>query len=362
MAPATLANDVPMQGDGFYSSNSGLQRAAMLEALPLLAAAASASARSRKTSPSTRPFTAIEYGSAHGSNSYHPFSTILSAEPQPPTTTETHLIFNDRPVNDFVTLSQNISAMTFPTLSPQTTLLTSMAPHSFYHQVAPTATIDIGFSLAALHHLDHVTPVPDGEVPPHEVRQATFRAQAHTDLHAFLSHRAHEIVPGGSLVLSFVSDASSGEENYTGPVDACRTALVEMLSEGLLPPAVISAFEVPTYNRTVGDVRRSLGEVSAEWAVEEMFERRVVHPAVKELAERKARGEDASEWYADTVVDWLMAVVSGYFVKAVRHLGLQGREDELLGVWRERTRRAFLEKHEDEEVYCWFLFVRLGRV
>ncbi|PWY79692.1 S-adenosyl-L-methionine-dependent methyltransferase [Aspergillus heteromorphus CBS 117.55] len=354
MAPTELVNDVPMQGDGFYSSNSGLQRAAMLEALPLLAAAAA------KTKVSSRAFTAIEYGSAHGSNSYHPFSTILESLPTPPE--EAHIIFNDRPVNDFVTLSKNLNNMTFP-LPATSTLLTSMAPKSFYSAVAPSGSIDIGFSLAALHHLDQVTPVPDGVMPPHEERQAEFRAQAHTDLRVFLGHRAREIVPGGSLVLSFVGDASCGEENYTGPVDACRTALIDMLGAGLLPPNIVSAFEVPTYNRTLGDVRKSLAEVSGQWAVEEVFERRVLHPAVKELRERKERGEEgASEWYADTVADWLMAVVSGYFVKAVVYLGLRDKVDELLEEWVRRTRKVFLEKHRDEEVYCWFVYGRLTRL
>lgn len=63
-----IVNDVPMQGKGFYSSNSGLQHMAMLEALPLVRRAIAETGVER-ISQSRRSFTVIEYGSGHGNNS-----------------------------------------------------------------------------------------------------------------------------------------------------------------------------------------------------------------------------------------------------------------------------------------------------
>ncbi|RAK81406.1 S-adenosyl-L-methionine-dependent methyltransferase [Aspergillus fijiensis CBS 313.89] len=373
MSPAKVsANDVPMHGNGFYSSNSALQHAAMLHALPLLSAAATAS-KAKQQDPTSRPLTILEFGSAHGNNSHTPIATILKSHAPAPTR-EIHLQFNDRPANDFTTLAANLTAMTWPTTN-NNRVFTSLLPASFYSRVAPKGSVDVAFSLAALHHLDRVTPVPpQGPVPTHEVRQAEFRAQAHADLLAFLAHRAEEIVPGGGLVLSFVGQelGPNGEEitNYAGPVDACRAAMIDMLRAGVLSPAVATVFEVPAYNRCMADVRRTLAEgaVVADWEVEEVLERKVVHPALQELEDRReakpGMEEEHAEWYARTVVDWLMAVVAGYFVKAVKEgMGVTDQTvvDGLLAEWVERTRARFLEEHRNEAVECWFVYVRLGR-
>ncbi|OJJ98491.1 hypothetical protein ASPACDRAFT_122283 [Aspergillus aculeatus ATCC 16872] len=373
MSPAKVsANDVPMHGNGFYSSNSALQHSAMLNALPLLAAAAAASkAKQQEEQENSRPFAILEFGSAHGNNSHTPITTVLKSRAPAPSR-EIHLQFNDRPTNDFSTLATNLTTMTWPVSNA---IFTSLLPASFYSRVSPKGSVDVAFSLAALHHLDRVTPVPpEGPIPTHEVRQAEFRAQAHADLLSFLSHRAEEIVPGGGLVLSFVGQelGPNGEEitNYAGPVDACRSAMIDMLQAGVLSPAVANVFEVPAYNRTIADVRRTLaeGEVVAAWEVEEVFERKVVHPALQELEARReaapGKEEEHAEWYARTVVDWLMAVVAGYFVKAVREgMGVTDQTvlDGLLAEWVERTRGRFLEGHRNEPVECWFVYVRLGR-
>ena len=58
-----LGNDVPMQGDGFYNRNSGLQYAAMQRALPLLDSVP-------VTGTAAGVFSAVEYGCAQGLNSY----------------------------------------------------------------------------------------------------------------------------------------------------------------------------------------------------------------------------------------------------------------------------------------------------
>lgn len=300
--------------------------------------------------------------------SFEPCSAIVQSSPLPQGS-EVSLLFSDRPENDFVALASNIA--TFEA-GQSHRLFTAMVPKSFYQQIAPSGSVSIGFSLACLHHLEHVPPLAEGESPVDASRLSALRQQSHADLNRFLNHRAAEIAPGGSLVLSFVAQASTGEENYAGLVDACRRALVEMLQAGSVPTAAATSFEVPTYNRSLQDLEDLTNNgVPGKWAVKEIFEKRVAHPAGAELRVRHRKGDDKqhesdSVWYADTVTDWLMAVVSGYFLKALR-VGLADSYTEqdgnrLLAEWVQRTKKEFLTHRRDEDVYCWFIYARLERL
>lgn len=86
-----------------------------------------------------------------------PFSHILHRLSKIENDKEVQLVFSDRPENDFTTLGKTISksqlqqASGFP-------FFCNMVPRSFYQRISPTASVDLGFSFAALHHLDHVPP------------------------------------------------------------------------------------------------------------------------------------------------------------------------------------------------------------
>ncbi|KAL6924130.1 hypothetical protein FSST1_001404 [Fusarium sambucinum] len=354
MSDKANQNDVPMQGQGAYSSHAALQHQAMLKALPLFQKAAKAVAD--HGGPHT---VVIEYGSAHGNNSLEPMQAILEATPP----RQVELLFSDRPENDFSTLSTTITSWAdaldkneFP--HP---LFLSMIPRNFYQKVVPPQSAHLGFSLAALHHLDHV-PSPTGVQSEDD---QLLQKQAHLDLSAFLELRAQEIISRGSLVLSFVGQASAGYENYSGPVDACRNAMIEMVQQGIIPVPVAGSFRVPTYNRTLEDVRKVLDEMSNVWDVHDLFEADITHPAIHDLNEKQVKDEDASREYASIVIDWMMAVCSGYFLKALK-VGNEGRyseeeEKKLLNDWVARTKELFIRDHKDEEVVCSFVYVHLSK-
>jgi hypothetical protein len=67
MTESAPSNDVPMLGKGVYSSQSQLQREAMLKVLPMLEK--SAQELSSRPTSTERPLTIVEYGAAQGSNS-----------------------------------------------------------------------------------------------------------------------------------------------------------------------------------------------------------------------------------------------------------------------------------------------------
>ncbi|KAI9839502.1 MAG: hypothetical protein M1819_002127 [Sarea resinae] len=402
-----VENDVPMQGAGFYNSNSALQAAAMVEALPLL----ERSSRGERAR-SEGIFTAVEYGAAQGNNSLMPFKRILEShfkDISPEQQTQAQLIFSDRPANDFNSLATTVSSAKWPA---SLSVFSSMVPRSFYQPVMPHWTVNVGFSLAALHHLSHVPAAASvADASNLETRQAVLREQSRRDLRLFLDLRAAEFLPGSELVLSFVGTAASGAPNYAPVAESCRAALADMVKDGVLSTDVLGRFEVPTYNRTIEDVRGVLDELEDVWEVERLFEKEIEHPAIQLLRREQQRqkssiqdaeirdgggggagggeGQEkeekdcsaASIHYATTVIDWMMAVISGYFIKAVRHHdpaapeGRDGAEEEaqkaaeraaenessLLEDWIARSKKIFLARYRDERIFCCVVYLKLIR-
>ncbi|KAL4965413.1 S-adenosyl-L-methionine-dependent methyltransferase [Aspergillus stella-maris] len=388
----SLENDVPMQGAGFYNANSDLQAAAMRHVLPLFDTIAKDS--------TCNPFTVVEYGCAQGANSILPIKRILAARfppqkrishPAPETingngesktsentSQEILLTFSDRAGNDFNTLVETISNAEWfsnsDTESSERTaqsILASMAAGTFYSRLVPRDSVDVGFSLATLHHLER-WPANASPAAEADVLHEQTKPQAHADLVHFLTLRGQEFRHGGSLILSFVSQASTGVPNYPSLVDSCRQAMISMIVQGRIDPAVAGSFHVPTHDRTIEEVKDSLASVVGLWDVEELFEKEVTHPAYAKFQEpssdqaNSANGEASiSEWYAETVVDWMMAVITGYFIKALR-TGAPGlgpeQQQELVDEWRDRTKEVFLKEYKDERVACWFVYVKLRRM
>ncbi|RMD44217.1 hypothetical protein DV735_g780, partial [Chaetothyriales sp. CBS 134920] len=315
-------------------------------------------------------FSAVEYGCAHGLNSIEPFQRILSTfHSEEMASREVNLILSDRVGNDFTTVARTIDNIQWlPSTSTRCgpKIFTFMVAESFYRRVVPSQFVDVGFSLATLHHLERYPTVPASVSDGQEAhQQSLLQEQADRDLCRFLCLRAQEFRPGGNLVLSFVGQSLHPEtSNYPSLVDACRQAMVQLVKESRLPPGVASAFRVPTYDRTMEDVKASLGAVQALWAVEYLFEEEIVHPAYETLCASDLGKEEASVRYADTVVLWMMAVISGYFLKALQLAGVHDpvAQSGLLDTWSSMTKTVFLQAHMDEKVACTFIYLKLVRI
>lgn len=98
------------------------------------------------------------------------------------------------------------------------------------------------------------------------------------------------------------------------------------------------------------------------WGLEEMYEKRIEHPAAAILREpEKGEGQttvDESTRYAEIVVNWFMAVISGYLVKALREIsgGENLAEEEIVSEWTRRTQEQFLKNSKDDSVICWVIY------
>lgn len=237
----------------------------------------------------------------------------------------------------------------------------------------PPRSVHAGFSLAALHHLEGA-PLRIAE-ESEDQRRARCAIQSEEDLVKFLTLRAEEFVPDAPLVLTFVGTSHTGEKNYAPLVSACRNALITMVQDGTLPTPVLACFEVPVYDRSLEEVKDVMAkaEIADSWTVEHCFEESVEHPACEQrgisrgdnnsLAQSSSTESLSREEYARIVVDWEMAVIGGYFVKAVHEaLDSDGAAVEALSAeWTERTVDEFLKTTPDAMVKCCFVYLKLRR-
>lgn len=280
-----------------------------------------------------------------------PFSHILHRLSKIENDKEVQLVFSDRPENDFTTLGKTISksqlqqASGFP-------FFCNMVPRSFYQRISPTASVDLGFSFAALHHLDHVPP------------------NCQVLMLIVNLYSANNLAKMSSISWIFEHWNSFLVDRWYCPLWAplllARKITLLFLRRVRLRWwrcwAVFAAFEIPTYNRRLKDVREVLDEVENVWGLEEMYEKRIEHPAAAILREpEKGEGQttvDESTRYAEIVVNWFMAVISGYLVKALREIsgGENLAEEEIVSEWTRRTQEQFLKNSKDDSVICWVIY------
>lgn len=205
-------------------------------------------------------FTLSDMGTADAGTSMEMITRAIDCvstrAPQAPIT----VVYADQPRNDFNALIANVyglgayesyldgRAHVFPLVSGTT----------FYRQILPSGTLDIGFSATAMHWLsarvcnisNHVQAVgAEGD----ELR--AYRQQAHRDWRQILMHRANELKPGGKLVLiNFARDDEGRYLGNTGGVnmfDNFNRIWLDFLSEGRIERAEYENMTLPQYYNTV---------------------------------------------------------------------------------------------------------------
>ena len=411
-------NEASMHGGGVYSNHSAIQYAAMKEALSLFPKELIGSSTgltlhdprtvtliiyadwsfNETAGPAQQNvpynFLAVDYGSAQGSNSVLPFTLVLSALPE---NANASIIFNDKPSNDWdglahtiAHLKQNLDA----TEKKSCSVFPAMVSLSFYDQVVPDRSVDLGFSLSSLNHLDHQTDeksssdqqTPDlGPASLRDSSQLSVSATARRDLLRFLSSRAREIKSGGPLILNFVIRNSDPTIPNIAPLlKAMNGAFRALRQENRISDAFLAAYKLSSsavYSHSLDELTELLGlaTVEMDWAVEVCYPKIIPHPAVETLKEAKNGAlreqqsdeimEGLSSSYANAVVDWVMAAAPGYFLSALRasdHQSTKGNkfsEDEqrLFAEYRQKTLDIFLRESSDEPVFCNYVFLRLRR-
>ncbi|KAL4955340.1 S-adenosyl-L-methionine-dependent methyltransferase [Aspergillus filifer] len=281
-----------MVGGGYYNRNSSLQALVAEECGGLVTPADVQGKR----------ITLADYGCSEGSNSVRMLRRAFESLPEDCSIT---IVFNDTPANDYNSLSTTIDHfLRVPEVTNSRSIMSLMAPQSYYDQIVPNEYIDIGFSTACLHWISRLQPA-SGDLLPID---ADVSAAALADITRFLHTRYHEIRQGGHLLLSFPVD---GELSLKCAYTSIFESLHDLAAEGTISKTAASKFRLPFHFRTPEEIAEALHAVKGHWQVEEHFTRDVAHPAFLQFQSKLANSSTGVPNPADLNA-YCQAISSGF--------------------------------------------------
>ncbi|KAF5694105.1 benzoate carboxyl methyltransferase [Fusarium denticulatum] len=300
------ADNVSMQGGGYYNENSTLQGQAIEKCLELLGP-------SVHQSPS---ITLADYGSSEGKNSVRLFSQYLKRFPY---VTSATLIFNDTPSNDFSSLTSTVH-QNWDTLSQDGSISinTLLSPRSYFEQVLPDGFVDAGFNFTALNWLRNM---PDASSIP-----LSLSAAAHVDFVNFLLVRHKEVRQHGTMTICVPSD---GDISVLPTFRCFETSLRILYDKYRVDPTI--ARRLPMYFRTLDEILKSITAVDTKWNLKTHHTLPLMHkswsPEVIEAGSEEAR-MSARKRYTDAVAGFALAACSQFFIDGLKHQGHCGSRPE----------------------------------
>lgn len=174
-------------------------------------------------------FTMSDMGTADAGTSLAMISSVIDTVSERAPNAPISIVYSDQPRNDFNALVANVYGLgPFESyLDKREHIFPLVSGTTFYKQIVPSASLNIGFSATAMHWLstkvcnisNHVQAIGA------EGRELdAFRQQAHRDWRQILLHRASELKPGGKLVLiNFARDEQGRYLGNTGGINMFDT-------------------------------------------------------------------------------------------------------------------------------------------
>ncbi|KLO80303.1 uncharacterized protein LW93_6513 [Fusarium fujikuroi] len=300
------ADNISMQGGGYYNENSTLQGQAIEESLELLDPSAN-------RGPS---ITLADYGSSEGKNSVRLFSQYLERIPSVASAT---LIFNDTPSNDISSLTSTIH-QNWDILSQngKVSINSLLSPRSYFEQVLPDGFVDAAFNFTALHWLRSM---PDASSTPSSLSTA-----AHVDFVDFLLVRHKEIRPHGTLTICVPSD---GDISVLPTFRCFETSLRSLHDKYQVDPMI--ARRLPMYFRTSEEILTSIAAVDKKWGLRSLHTLPLMHtswsPEVIEASSDEFKAA-ARKRYTDAVAGFALAACSQFFIDGLKPQGHRGSRPE----------------------------------
>jgi hypothetical protein len=205
-------------------------------------------------------FTLSDMGTADAGTSLSMISKAIDAAAERAPDAPITIVYSDQPRNDFNALIANVHGLgSFDSWFEQReNLFPLVSGTTFYKQILPAESLNIGFSATAMHWLsnkvcnisNHVQAVgATGE------ELQAFRVQAHADWRKILLHRAHELKPGGKLVLiNFARDEQGRYLGNTGGInmfDTFNRIWQSFLADKRISQIEYEGMTLPQYYNTV---------------------------------------------------------------------------------------------------------------
>ncbi|MDY6997994.1 MAG: SAM-dependent methyltransferase [Actinomycetota bacterium] len=264
-----------------YTASSRLQAAGLAPAIAVFERAA---AEVPLPHP-PQPIVLADYGAGSGHNSLLPLGAAIAVLRQRTSPDHSVLVAHtDTADNDFSAMFRTLEEDPDTYLRKDPATFASAVGRSFYSQILPSNSVNLGWSSWAIQWLSH-TP---GEIAGHvhiadcddeQVRGAFARQAAH-DWHEFVAFRGRELCPGGRLVVMTMGVGEDGEIGFRPLLTAIDDALEELAGDKLIEADELSRMCVPT-------VARREADFTAPFAPSGRFERlEIEHLEVFDAADR----------------------------------------------------------------------------
>ncbi len=216
---------ITMSGGGLYSLATVGAKHVIDAATPLVVEAINA----LPESSFNNGFTLSDMGCADAGTSLSMIASAIEAVNQRVPESPVSIVYTDQPRNDFNALITNVYGLgPFETyLDDRANIFPLVSGTSFYRQIMPAESLNIGFSATAMHWLSQKVCNISNHVQAVGAKGdelQAFRQQAHKDWRQILMHRAHELKPGGKLVLiNFGTDEKGQYLGNTGGINMFDT-------------------------------------------------------------------------------------------------------------------------------------------
>ncbi|HZT20541.1 MAG TPA: hypothetical protein VFA23_14125 [Dongiaceae bacterium] len=242
-----MSEAIAMKGGGYYSLATIGAKHVIDGAAPLVLEALG------RMPHAGGPFTFADFGTADGGTSADLVAGLVAAVRRRWPDREISIVHTDQPRNDFNALVATVHGRPLPE-----GIFPLFSATSFYRQILPARSLDIGFSATAMHWLSAKPCDISGHVQAVGAAGAeleAFARQGKADWRTILLHRARELKPGGRLVLvNFCRDQQGRYLGHTGGVcmfDTFNQIWRELLAAGAIADAEYRAMTLPQYYKTL---------------------------------------------------------------------------------------------------------------
>ena len=245
----------PLESES-YTASSRLQAAGLRPAIAIFEQAASVVPL--PTPP--QPIVIADYGAATAHNSLLPIGAAIAVLRKRTRPEHSILVAHtDVPDNDFTAMFQTLSDDPDSYLRKDAATFASAVGRSFYSQIVPSNSVNLGWSSWAIQWLSRVpAPIPDHlqvAYSSDEDARTAYAKQAAHDWHEFIAFRGRELCPGGQLVVMTVAQGEEGEFGFRPLLSALMDTIGELTAGDLLGEDEAHRMCIPIVARSEADFR-----------------------------------------------------------------------------------------------------------
>ncbi|MGW0162898.1 SAM-dependent methyltransferase [Mycobacterium sp. NPDC003323] len=250
---SVVVRPVPV-GSGDYSAAARLQAAGLKQAIGLFEEAAAAVPLPQPP----LPIVIADYGAANGHNSLLPLNAAIAVLRKRTRPEHSILVTHtDVPDNDFSELFRVLADDPDSYLRHDPATYSSAVGRSFYTQILPANTVNLGWSSWSILWLSSfpaiVTDHIHASFSADEAIRSSHDRLAARDWHEFVAYRGRELCPGGRAVVMTMAIADNGEFGYRPLFAALMAELGELVARSVLTGDELSAMSIPIVGRRAAD-------------------------------------------------------------------------------------------------------------